>query len=112
MYGVLLGTQKGRDVEVQNSFELKVDASETGDRVAIIDHAWLKARLALCEWQSRDSRSSAADILGWTTTDKQTFPTFDFLGWYSTGSKPTPSDLAIHKQVSRLYARSYIVPTS
>lgn len=32
---------------------------------------------------------------------KQVFPTFDFLGWYSVGSTPTPADMAIHKQVRK-----------
>ena len=36
----------------------------------------------------------------WYCTDKQTFPTFDFLGWYSTGNQiPTSSDLLVQKQL-------------
>jgi COP9 signalosome complex subunit 6 len=32
-------------------------------------------------------------------TVKQVFPTFEVLGWYSTGIEPTEEDMHIHKQV-------------
>jgi COP9 signalosome complex subunit 6 len=31
--------------------------------------------------------------------DKQVFPDFDFLGWYTIGTKPTDKDLILHKQI-------------
>ena len=33
--------------------------------------------------------------------DKKVFPSYDVLGWYSTGSDVHPSDMLFHKAVSR-----------
>ncbi|KAN0063052.1 hypothetical protein ACQY0O_004215 [Thecaphora frezii] len=78
VYGVLLGTQSGRDVEIQNTFEIQVaaDASE-GNGIAV-DHDFLRSRQAQY---------------------KQVFPTLDMLGWYTVGAVPTPSDMQVHKQL-------------
>ncbi|CAO1615000.1 unnamed protein product [Jaminaea pallidilutea] len=72
VYGALLGTQDGQHVEVHNTFEVKVDESS-----GAVDHTFFKSRQAQY---------------------KQTFPTFDFLGWYSNGLQPSQLDLDIHKQ--------------
>lgn len=97
VYGALLGTQSGRHLEVQNTFEVKVDAEGR------IDEAFFKSRQAQCEWASASltSRSTPLITTAPSLADKQTFPTFDFLGWYSNGTSPTQRDLAVHKQVSR-----------
>ncbi|PWN24470.1 hypothetical protein BDZ90DRAFT_276364 [Jaminaea rosea] len=71
VYGVLLGTQNGRHLEVQNTFEVKVDVEGK------LDEAFFKSRQAQY---------------------KQTFPTLDLLGWYSNGNRPTSADVAVHKQ--------------
>ena len=34
---------------------------------------------------------------------KQVFSDLDFLGWYTTGEAPTPSDIKIHKQVAAVF---------
>ncbi|ETS63887.1 hypothetical protein PaG_02210 [Moesziomyces aphidis] len=78
VYGVLLGTQQGREIDIQNSFEITLDATASADSPPIVNHAFLKAR------QSQY---------------KQVFPTLDLLGWYTVGEVPTPRDLEIHKQL-------------
>lgn len=37
-----------------------------------------------------------------TTTDKQVFKDLDFLGWYTTGNRPTDQDIKIHKQICEI----------
>lgn len=78
VYGVLLGTQQGRDVEIQNSFEIQLDPSTSTSSAPTINHAFLKSRQAQY---------------------KQVFPTLDLLGWYTIGDVPTPQDLEVHKQL-------------
>lgn len=78
VYGVLLGTQQGRDIEIQNSFEIRLDSSSSASSAPTINHAFLKSRQAQY---------------------KQVFPTLDLLGWYTIGGVPTPQDLEIHKQL-------------
>ncbi|CAO1635179.1 unnamed protein product [Sympodiomycopsis kandeliae] len=83
VFGVLLGTQTGKDIEIHNTFEMKVNASAgdaggSSSQPQTVDQAFLKSRLAMF---------------------KQTFPTFDFLGWYSNGTSPSSADMAIHRQL-------------
>ncbi|SPO21246.1 related to COP9 signalosome complex subunit 6 [Ustilago trichophora] len=78
VYGVLLGTQQGRDIDIQNSFEIRLDSSSSASSAPTINHAFLKSR---------------------QTQYKQVFPTLDLLGWYTIGDVPTPQDLEIHKQL-------------
>lgn len=80
VYGVLLGTQQGRDIDIQNSFEIRLDAASASSTSAAptINHAFLRSRQAQY---------------------KQVFPTLDLLGWYTVGDVPTPQDLEIHKQL-------------
>lgn len=51
VYGALLGTQSGRDIEVHNTFEFKVFGGTQ------VDHAFLKSRQAQCElvWRMQPS---------------------------------------------------------
>nr|CDI51565.1 related to COP9 signalosome complex subunit 6 [Melanopsichium pennsylvanicum 4] len=81
VYGVLLGTQAGRDIDIQNSFEIRLDAASSSSSAISapnINHAFLKSRQAQY---------------------KQVFPTLDLLGWYAIGDVPTTQELAIHKQL-------------
>lgn len=78
VYGVLLGTQQGRDIDIQNSFEIRLDAASSTSLAPIINHAFLRSRQAQY---------------------KQVFPTLDLLGWYTVGEVPTPQDLEVHKQL-------------
>ncbi|KDN43673.1 Mov34-domain-containing protein [Tilletiaria anomala UBC 951] len=80
VYGVLLGTQSGRNVEIHNAFEMRVDPAAPGAPAGglQVNHNFLKSR------QSQF---------------KQVFPTLDFLGWYSVGPVPTLQDVQIHQQL-------------
>jgi len=73
--GALIGKQKGRSIEIFNTFELKFDIV---DNSIIIDKDFYTIR----EEQF-----------------KQVFQDLDFLGWYSTGDAPNRSDIAVHKQI-------------
>ncbi|GAA5949582.1 hypothetical protein JCM10213_002608 [Rhodosporidiobolus nylandii] len=78
IFGALLGTQQGREVDIMNSFEIVVKPeNDDGTGELKVDHGYFVTR--------RDQF-------------KQVFPTFDFLGWYSVGSAPGPEDVALHKQ--------------
>ncbi|EPQ28834.1 uncharacterized protein PFL1_03637 [Pseudozyma flocculosa PF-1] len=76
VYGMLLGTQSGRDIEIQNSFEIQLAAA--GGSSLEVDHDFLRSRQAQY---------------------KQVFPTLDVLGWYTVGAVPLESDMHIHKQL-------------
>ncbi|XP_037822899.1 COP9 signalosome complex subunit 6 [Lucilia sericata] len=78
VYGALIGKQKGRNIEVMNSFELKTDI--VGDDVFI----------------NRDYYMTKEHQY------KQVFSELDFIGWYTTGESPTEKDLAIHKQIAEI----------
>lgn len=70
--GALLGNHLGREVEIHTTFELLIGEEDR------IDQEYLRSRQAQF---------------------KQVFPTFDLLGWYSSGSIPLPQDMAIHRQL-------------
>ncbi|KOB75640.1 Uncharacterized protein OBRU01_07153, partial [Operophtera brumata] len=73
--GALIGKQKGRNIEVMNSFELVFSA--IGEDI-IIDREYYNLK----EEQF-----------------KQVFSDMDFLGWYTTGETPTERDIAVHRQI-------------
>nr|CAG4640992.1 EOG090X08T4 [Eulimnadia texana] len=76
--GALIGKQKGRSLEIMNSFELVflvIDGS------IVIDKDYYKTK----EEQF-----------------KQVFSEMDFLGWYTTGESPTESDINVHKQICEI----------
>eukprot|EP01133_Synstelium_polycarpum_P015587 gene15587-18518_t len=75
VFGVLLGLQNGRNVEICNSFELVLTAEKT------LDLDYLKKK---------------------NEQFKKVFATYEILGWYSTGTVVTKDDLTIHKQVLEL----------
>ena len=76
VYGALIGKQKGRNIEVMNSFELDFTVF---DGQVIIDRDYYNIK----EEQF-----------------KQVFSEMDFVGWYSTGERPTESDIHLHRQVT------------
>lgn len=76
VFGALVGVQTGRDLELFNSFELPAK-EENGITVINTDYLVTKQEQF-----------------------KKVFPLYEFMGWYSTGSKVVPSDMAIHKQIS------------
>jgi len=73
--GALIGKQKGRSIEIFNTFELKFDVLEGN---IVVDKDFYTVR----EEQF-----------------KQVFQDLDFLGWYTTGGTPTSADIAVHKQI-------------
>lgn len=76
VYGAIIGKQKGRHIELMNSFEL--------------DYATLDGRVVI----DRDYYALKESQF------KQVFSDMDFLGWYSTGESPTEDDVAVHRQIS------------
>ncbi|XP_055319495.1 COP9 signalosome complex subunit 6 isoform X1 [Sitodiplosis mosellana] len=76
--GALIGKQSGRNVEVMNSFELKF---KFVNQDIIIDQDYYRTK----EEQY-----------------KQVFKDLDFLGWYTTGNRPTELDIKVHKQICEI----------
>ncbi|KAK6149487.1 hypothetical protein DH2020_017012 [Rehmannia glutinosa] len=71
VFGCVIGVQRGRIVEIFNSFELLYDPTTHS-----LDRAFLEKKQELY---------------------KKVFPNFYILGWYSTGSDAQESDMIIHK---------------
>lgn len=78
VYGALIGKQKGRNIEIMNSFELMFDKIEGN---IIFNDEYYATKEAQF---------------------KQVFPDLDFLGWYTTGDAPNESDLNFHKQICKI----------
>lgn len=76
--GALIGKQKGRNIEVMNSFELLFSVIE-GDIIIDRDYYSLKEEQF-----------------------KQVFSDMDFLGWYTTGEVPAERDIAVHRQICNI----------
>uniref|UniRef100_T1IZT7 COP9 signalosome complex subunit 6 n=1 Tax=Strigamia maritima TaxID=126957 RepID=T1IZT7_STRMM len=76
--GALIGKQKGRNIEIMNSFELLFDRIEQD---IVID---------------RDYYNTKEEQF------KQVFSDLDFLGWYTTGESATESDIKVHKQICEI----------
>ncbi|KDO23980.1 hypothetical protein SPRG_10677 [Saprolegnia parasitica CBS 223.65] len=76
--GALFGIQKGRNIEVMDSFELPTPA----------------------ELQSADSPATLKTFLTERTEQfAKVFPGFEFLGWYAVQDKIQASDLATHRML-------------
>ncbi|TVU05285.1 hypothetical protein EJB05_48443 [Eragrostis curvula] len=71
VFGCVIGVQRGRTVEIFNSFELVLDPVS-----GTLDRAFLEKKQELY---------------------KKVFPDFYVLGWYSTGSDVQDTDMLIHK---------------
>ncbi|EAA12413.4 AGAP008156-PA, partial [Anopheles gambiae str. PEST] len=78
IFGALIGKQKGRNIEVMNSFELKYDI--VNDAVVI----------AMDYYQVKEEQY------------KQVFSDLDFLGWYTTDTVPSEKHINIHKQICEI----------
>jgi len=76
--GAFLGLQNGRQIEICNSFELVYSVV---DGAIVIDKDYLNKK---------------------QEQFKKVFPTYDFLGWYSTGNQVQNADTAIHKQITEV----------
>jgi len=78
VYGALIGQQRGREIEIMNSFELDYTVVE---QKVVIDRDYYNLK----EGQF-----------------KQVFSQMDFLGWYSTGETPTDEEVAVHRQICEI----------
>lgn len=76
--GAVIGKQKGRNIEVMNSFELVFNVI-AGDVVIDKDY-----------YNTKEEHF------------KQVFSDMDFLGWYTTGEMPDLGDVKIHKQICEI----------
>ncbi|XP_046344975.1 COP9 signalosome complex subunit 6-like [Haliotis cracherodii] len=76
--GALIGQQKGRNIEVMNSFELVFDFVE-GNIIINMDY-----------YNTKEEQF------------KQVFSEMDFLGWYTTGDLPSESDIRVHRQICQI----------
>ncbi|KAI9336826.1 COP9 signalosome complex subunit 6-like protein [Zopfochytrium polystomum] len=74
VFGALIGIQSGREIEIFNSFEV---AMVVTNGVYSVD---------------KELFATKADQY------KQVFAKYDFLGWYTIGSQPTPAHIAINEQ--------------
>uniref|UniRef100_A0AAG5DBH8 COP9 signalosome complex subunit 6 n=1 Tax=Anopheles atroparvus TaxID=41427 RepID=A0AAG5DBH8_ANOAO len=74
-FGALIGKQKGRNIEVMNSFELKYHTLDD-DVIIMMQYYNVKEEQY-----------------------KQVFSDLDFLGWYTTDARPTEKHIKIHKQI-------------
>jgi len=79
VHGALIGKQKGRKIEVMNSFEVLTHNIEGK---TYIDMEYYKMK----EEQF-----------------KQVFSDMDLLGWYSTGEHPEDDDVEVHKQILEVH---------
>ncbi|KAG5021157.1 hypothetical protein JHK87_017012 [Glycine soja] len=98
VYGCVIGVQKGRTVEIFNSFELLYDPSTHSlDRTFLEKKQELSKALNILVSSHCDFIMfvDIADKCG--QCDKKVFPHFYILGWYSTGSDAEESDMHIHK---------------
>lgn len=76
--GALIGKQKGRNLELMNSFELMFTRID-GD--IIIDREY---------YNTKEEQF------------KQVFSDLDFLGWYTTGEAPDDRDIKTHRQICEI----------
>ena len=96
VYGVLLGRQKGRSVEVCNSYELVVEVIEGH---LVLDKEYFTAKEDQCKYGCHDNkRDLSCDILFFILV-KQVFSDMEFIGWYMNGEVPTSEDATLHEQV-------------
>nr|AEE61784.1 unknown [Dendroctonus ponderosae] len=79
VFGALIGKQKGRNIEIMNSFGLVV--STIGEDTFI----------------DRDYYNMKEEQF------KQVFSEMDFIGWYTTGGAPSNCDIKVHKQICDIY---------
>lgn len=84
--GALIGKQKGRNIEVMNSFELLFHPFDDGSIVIDKEYYLMKE-----------------------SQFKQVFTNMDFLGWYTTGELPSETDMKIHQQICEIYESPILI---
>lgn len=97
VYGGLIGKQKGRKIEVLNSFELKF---EVIDDDVIINKDYYNTKEEQCKFQVYLTFPKYLMFSFFQLPDKQVFSDLDFLGWYTTtGTGPTEKHIKVHRQI-------------
>lgn len=81
--GAVIGAQEGRRIDVHTSFELCTPEGSADAQGNPIDMEFFQQRLAQY---------------------LEVFPTYEFLGWYTTGNQPQESDKALHKKIQEVTA--------
>ncbi|KAI9336530.1 maintenance of mitochondrial structure and function-domain-containing protein [Obelidium mucronatum] len=76
IFGAIIGTQSGREIEIFNSYELPYTFSN--EKGFVINNEYFLTK---------------------QEKFREVFPKYDLLGWYSVGAQPTEADLAVHKQI-------------
>lgn len=99
--GALLGTQNGREVEIVNTFELAVEA----DGITV-DQGFFVARREQC---ALFLFSLSVSRCPYFVSDKQVFPSIEFIGWYTVALHPTAKHIALHEQVCKIDREIYCV---
>ncbi|KAF9905898.1 COP9 signalosome complex subunit 6 [Linnemannia zychae] len=74
--GALLGIQSGREVEIFNSYELQFAIQSDGS-IRILEEYFITKQEQF----------------------RQVFPSYDFLGWYTVGRKPSMIDIDVLQQL-------------
>jgi COP9 signalosome complex subunit 6 len=92
--GALIGTQKGRNLEIFNSFELQFDVI---DGNIVINRDYYNTKEEQCS--NIVILTSLFHFISFLLV-KQVFKDLDFLGWYVTGNlSGTQDDMKVHRQV-------------
>ena len=92
VYGALLGTQKGRSIDICNSFELVVSDERQ------LDRSYFASKEEQCKCIYPRTTCFRIGHLPLHTV-KQVFSTMEFVGWYTIGGSPTKDDVDFHQQV-------------
>lgn len=94
----MIGKQKGRNIEIMNSFELV--SNEMGDDI-IIDREYYNMKEDQCELTILKTNVYWLKCSVWFLV-KQVFSDMDFIGWYRTGDGVFSQDIKIHKQICEI----------
>ncbi|KAG5462408.1 MAG: maintenance of mitochondrial structure and function-domain-containing protein [Olpidium bornovanus] len=95
--GALLGSQKGRDIDISNSYELLVTEEPSSGQITV-DPGYFITKQEQCAslaLQYSDIKNTEYLFKG----PCRVFPELDFLGWYSTGTRPTQREIDVHRQM-------------
>ena len=103
VFGALLGVQKGRQVEISNSFELAVDIVNDS---AVLDKEYFSVKEEQCMYSITLIQGNNIHRL---YIVKQVFSSLEVLGWYTNGTLPVEDDTKFHEQVQHSY---YLIRTN
>jgi COP9 signalosome complex subunit 6 len=110
-----LGIQSGREVEIFNSYELQFTIQSDGS--IRIHEEYFVTKQEQCKLHTRDAcltkltarqeQSSGLKLLTRIVIllplVRQVFPSYDFLGWYTVGRKPSMIDIDVLQQVTLFF---------